>query len=168
MRGEAVLNETEQTSDAPDSQIATYEFESFTATWEHRKFAGQGPEKSSVGCNFYGSKGTFHMGWRDGWTFYPDDSKKQVIHQDAQLQAPDGHNLQLLWADFLQSIETGRRPVADIQIGHQATTLSLLGMLSMKLGRSVRWDSGNQSIIDDDDANALLKRDYRAPWTYPQ
>lgn len=168
VRGEAVLNDKEQTSDAPDHQIATYEFDSFTATWEHRKFAGQGPEQTSVGCYFFGTKGTFHIGWRDGWTFYPADSKKSVIHQDSKLQEPDGHNLQLLWADFLHSIETGNRPVADIEVGHQATTLSLLGMLSLKLGRSVRWDSDTEKIIGDDEANQMLRRKYRAPWTYPE
>jgi predicted dehydrogenase len=167
LRGEPVLNAEEQTSDAPDCQIATYEFENFTASWEHRKFAGAGPETSTVGCYFFGDKGTFHMGWRDGWTFYPDDPKKSTIHQDSQLQEPDGHNLQLLWADFLRAIESGGRPVADIEIGHQATTLSLLGMLSLKLGRSVEWDSAQERIVNDDEANALLVREYRAPWTYP-
>jgi predicted dehydrogenase len=167
VRGEAILNDQEQTSDAPDSQIATYEFDSFTAIWEHRRFAGQGPERTSVGCYFFGSKGTFHIGWRDGWTFYPDDAKKPVVHQDSQLQEPDGHNLTLLWADFVRSIESGSRPAAGIEVGHQATTLSLLGMLSMKLGRSVQWDGDTERIIGDDEANGLLKRKYREPWTYP-
>ncbi|QDS93513.1 Glucose--fructose oxidoreductase precursor [Roseimaritima multifibrata] len=167
IRGAAVLNEDEQTTDAPDSQIATYEFDNFTATWEHRQFGGAGPEKSTVGCHFYGNKGTFHMGWRDGWTFYPADSRKPVIHEESQLQEPDGHNLKLLWADFLKSIESGQKPVADIAIGHQATTLSLLGMLSLKLGRSIRWDGDREAILDDSAATKLLKREYRGPWVYP-
>ena len=36
--GPAVLNDKEQTTDAPDHQGATFEFEQFTAVWEHRKF----------------------------------------------------------------------------------------------------------------------------------
>ncbi len=168
VRGEPVLNEFEQTSDAPDCQISTFEFESFTATWEHRRFAGKGPEQSTVGCNFYGTKGTLHIGWRDGWTFYPDDDKKSPIHEESQLQEPDGHNLQLLWADFLSAIEGNKRPVADIEVGHQATTAALLGMLSLKVGRSIQWDGAREIIIDDAQANALLRREYRAPWTYPK
>lgn len=165
IKGEAVLTEKEQTTDAPDHQIATYEFDDFTAHWEHRRFAGKGPEQTSIGCYFFGTKGTFHMGWRDGWTFYPADEKKSIIHEDSQLQEPDGHNIKLLWADFLQAIETGSKPVAGIEIGHQATTLSLLGMLSLKLGRSIQWD-GN-TIPDDPDAARLLRRDYRGDWVYP-
>ena len=49
----------------------------------------------------------------------------------------------------------------------EPTTLSLLGMLSLKLGRSIRWDADMQKIIEDDEANRMLKREYRAPWTYP-
>ncbi len=165
--GAAVLNEQEQTTDAPESQIAVFEFESFTATWEHRKFAGTGPEKHSVGCYFYGTKGTFHMGWRDGWTFYPADSKQAIVHQDAQHQEPDGHSIKLLWSDFIDAIESGERPTCDIEIGHLATNMSLLGMLSYNLGRSIRWDGANEKIIGDEDANKLLRREYRGPWKYP-
>jgi len=69
--GPAIYNEKEQTPDAPDHQVATYEFENFTATWEHRRFAGNNAEKGeNVGSYFYGTQGTFHMGWRDGWTFF--------------------------------------------------------------------------------------------------
>ncbi len=168
IKGAPVLNEKQQTTDAPDHQIATYEFESFTAYWEHRRFGGNGTEKSSVGCNFHGSKGTFHMGWRDGWTFYPNDNKKPVIHEDAQHKEPDGHSIDLLWADFIQAIESRRRPTCDVQIGHDATNMSLLGMLSMKLGRGVSWDGENERIVGDDEANLLLRRPYRGPWQYPK
>lgn len=168
IKGKAVLNEREQTSDAPDHQIATYQFESFTATWEHRKFAGNGPEKSSVGCYFHGTKGTFHMGWRDGWTFYPADAKKPQVHQNAQHKEPDGHSIDLLWADFIESIESGRKPACDVQIGHDATNMSLLGMLSMKLGRSIQWDGAKEQVIGDAEANKLLRRPYRGEWKYPE
>jgi len=165
--GPAVLNEKEQTTDTPDSQIAVYEFESFTATWEHRKFAGNGPEKHSIGCYFYGTKGTFHMGWRDGWTFYPADSKQPTVHQDAQHDEPDGHSIKLLWSDFIAAIESGKKPTCDIEIGHLATNMSLLGMLSYKIGRSIQWDGVNEKIIGDEEANKLLRREYREPWKYP-
>jgi predicted dehydrogenase len=165
--GPPILNDTEQTTDTPDSQVAVYDFESFTATWEHRKFGASAADKHRIGCYFHGTKGTFHMGWRDGWTFYPSAKNGEIVHEDSQLQEPDGHNIQLLWADFLNAIETGNPPVSDIEIGHRATTLSLLGMLSLKLGRSVEWDGKTETIIGDTEASKLLSREYRAPWEYP-
>ena len=121
--------------------MATYEFENFTATWEHRRFAANNAEKGeNVGCYFYGTKGTLHQAWKDGWRFYPSDRGGKVVNQPPQLHEPDDQNIKELWADLLESIKTGRQPVCDIEIGHLATNVSLLGMLSYKLGRSVKWN----------------------------
>ena len=168
IKGAAVKTDKEQTTDAPDSQIAVYNFESFTATWEHRRFAGNNAEKHAIGCYFYGTKGTFHLGWRDGWTFYPANAKESTIHQDADLQQPDGHSIKLLWSDFINCIQSGKRPACDIEIGHLSTNLSLLGMASYKLGRSIKWDGEKESVLGDEEANKLLSREYRAPWEYPK
>jgi hypothetical protein len=46
--------------------------------------------------------------------------------------------------------------------------MSLLGMLSYKLGRSVQWDGEKEIIVGDPDANKLLRREYRKPWSYPE
>ncbi len=166
--GPAVNDGRAQTSDAPEAQAAAYEFDGFTVTWEHRTFAENGAEKHGVGAYFYGTKGTLQMGWRDGWTFYPAGKSGAVVHQNAELQEPDGHNIKLLWADFLDSIAKGRRPVADVEPAHRATTMSLLGMLSLKVGRSVRWDGDKEQVVGDDEANRLLSRAYREPWQYPK
>jgi predicted dehydrogenase len=168
IKGAAVLTAEEQTSDAPDHQVATFQFEQFDVSWEHRMFAGNNAEKGeSVGCYFYGEKGTFHMGWQNGWTFYPVNPGQPVVHEDPQLNKPDDQNIKQLWADFLDAIRTGRRPVCDIESVHRSTTVSLLGMLSYKLGRSVEWDGEKERIVGDADANKLLRREYRKPWTYP-
>ncbi|WP_234736595.1 Gfo/Idh/MocA family protein [Tellurirhabdus bombi] len=157
--------------DAPDHQVATFEFEDFTAVWEHRNFAGNTAEKThpdqAVGVYFYGTEGTFHMGWLDGWTFYPASKNKPVIHQDAKLDKPDDQNIAALWTDFLDAINTKRTPICDIEIGHRSTNVSLLGMLSYKLGRSVAWDGEKEQILNDPEANKLLRRDYRGEWKYP-
>ena len=169
VRGTPVTNDSEQTTDAPDTQVATYEFESFTAVWEHRRYAGNATEKSRVGCYFYGTEGIFHMGWRDGWTFYPVKKGGKTLHQDPDFDGEkDGHNITLLWRDFLDSIRGDKKsPVADGEVGHLSTNLSLLGMLSLKLGRSIEWDGEKERVVGDDEANAHLKRDFRAPWIYP-
>ncbi|MFD2935624.1 Gfo/Idh/MocA family protein [Spirosoma flavum] len=156
-------------TDAPDHQVATYEFENFTVVWEQRAFAGNTAEKTmpnqAVGVYFYGTEGTFHMGWLDGWTFYPSDPKKPTIHQDPQLNKPDDQNIAQLWTNFLDSIKTKKLPICDIEIGQRSTNMALLGMLSMKLGRSVAWDG--EQIPNDPEANKLLSRAYRGEWQYP-
>jgi hypothetical protein len=46
--------------------------------------------------------------------------------------------------------------------------MSLLAMLSLKLGRSVEWNGEREAVVGDDAANKLLRREYRAPWKYPE
>ena len=167
--GLAIYTEEHQTTDAPDHQTAVYEFEDFTMTWEHHKFAGNNTDKGeNVGCYFYGTEGVFHQGWREGWTFYPHNKKAPLIHQAPELHLPDSQNIRELWSDFLASIEDKKRlPVCDIEIGHRATTASLLGMLSLKLGSSLEWDGERERVVGDPGANAHLRRDYRGDWEYP-
>lgn len=155
-------------TDAPDTQVAVFEFESFAATWEHRLYAANRAEETNIGCYFYGTEGTFHMGWLDGWTFYPANKSQTIIHEAAQLNQPDQQNIRELWADFMASIEAKRRPVCDIEKGYHATNMCLLGMISMKLGRSVTWDAASEHIVGDAEANMHLRRPYRAPWVYPE
>ncbi|HET6252284.1 MAG TPA: Gfo/Idh/MocA family oxidoreductase [Tepidisphaeraceae bacterium] len=166
IRGTPINDGKRLTSDAPDHQAVIYDFEKFTCTWEHRQFAGNATEKHSIGVYFYGTKGILHVGWQDGWTFYPTSGNK-TIHENAQIQQPDGHNIKLLWADFLGAIDENRRPVADIEPAHRASTMAMLGMLSWKVGRSLKWDGDKEQVVGDAEANGMLSRVYRRPWVYP-
>lgn len=167
--GPVVNTPQEQTTDAPDHQLATFSFEKFDVQWEHRRFAGNNTDKGeNVGCYFYGTKGIFHMGWQKGWTFYPTDAKQSVVTEEPRLNAPDSQNIKELWADFLHAIRTGTKPVSDIGEVHLSTNMALLGMLSLKLGRSIEWDGAKERIVGDDAANKLLRRDYRKGYEYPK
>ena len=154
--------------DAPDYQVATFEFESFTAMWEHRRLAGSANENHNIGVYFYGTKGIFHMGWLDGWTFYPNQKGDSDIHQDPVLHKPDDQNIRELWADFIDAIDKKRLPVANIENSYYATNMSLLAMISYKHDKSIAWDRDKQVIIEDPQANKLMQRTYRQPWEYPE
>jgi predicted dehydrogenase len=155
--------------DMPDNQTVVYDFEGFTCTWEH-SLLNHRPQQpgENVGVYFYGTEGTFHMGWQQGWVFYPADSKKEILRQPAQLDEPDYQNIRLVWQDFLRAIESGKAPFADIETGRQATNMALLGMLSARLGRSIEWDAANDAVVNDEAANGLLRRAYRVGWQYPE
>ncbi len=154
-------------ADAPDTQVVQFGFDSFTAVWEHRRYGGTNSENHQYGIYFYGTQGTLHLGWLDGSTFYPGARGREPVHREPELHLPDHQNIPELWADFLHCIRTGERPVCDIEHGHRATTMSLLGMLAMKLGRTLEWDGQNERVVGDEEANQLLRREYRAPWKYP-
>lgn len=167
--GPVVNTDREQTTDAPDHQLATYTFEKFSVQWEHRRFAANNADKGeNVGCYFYGTKGIFHMGWQKGWTFYPTNAKDPVVSEEPKLNSPDSQNIKELWADFLGAIRTGAKPVSDIGDVHLSTNMALLGMIALKLGRSLDWDGEKERFVNDAAADKLLRREYRKGWEFPK
>jgi hypothetical protein len=108
------------------------------------------------------------MGWRDGWSFFPSDPKKQTIHVEPQLNAPDGQNIRELWKDFLDSIAAKRHPACDIEKGQLATAMSMLAIASLRHGTSLDWDGAKEKITNQPAANKLLARAYRKGYDYPK
>ena len=99
--------------DAPDTQTACFEFESFTLEFEHRTYLGNPSEPVNAGVWFHGTKGTVHAG----------------VHPSSRQ-----------FSGFLDNIHARRRNVEDLAACHRATSLGLLANVSLKLGRGIDWD----------------------------
>jgi hypothetical protein len=70
--------------------------------------------------------------------------------------------------DFMSCVASRGRPISDIEEGYISSASCILANVSMKLGRSLRWDNRAGQVAGDAEANALLRRPYRAPWTHPE
>ena len=66
--------------------------------------------------------------------------------------------------NFLDCIKSRRRPIADVEGGHQVTTASHPANISLRAGRELKWDPEREEIQGDPEANAMLVRPYRKPW----
>jgi len=44
----------------------------------------------------------------------------------------------------------------------------VLANISLQLKRSLTWDEAKGRVADDEQANRLLQRPYRAPWAHPE
>jgi hypothetical protein len=55
----------------------------------------------------------------------------------------------------------GKRHLAS---SHETAVPCHLANISMKLGRTLRWDEAKQDIVGDAEASAFLTREYRSPW----
>jgi predicted dehydrogenase len=158
-----------------DTQTVTYDYGDFTAIWEHRMYGRFDNPKSGWGINFYGENGTLEL-TIDAWDFYPRGQGKPV-HVDAVTEGgmdpkyehpnrkPAG---KAQMKNFLDCVASRGRPVADIEEGHISTALCELGTISQNLGRSLTWDEDKEQVVGDEEANKLLRREYRKPWVYPE
>jgi len=69
--------------------------------------------------------------------------------------------------NLLTCIESRDKPVSDIEQGYMSASACILANMSQKLGRSLTWDHVKGEVVGDDEANRLLARPYRAPYTHP-
>jgi predicted dehydrogenase len=68
-------------------------------------------------------------------------------------------------ANFLECVRTRRPTVAPIEVAHRSTTIGLLTNIAILRGRRLRWDVQRELFLNDDEANRMLARAMRAPWT---
>jgi predicted dehydrogenase len=94
-----------------------------------------------------------HKEWEESRTL-PDDLRK--------IQLPftkGGH-----YRNFLDCVRSRQPAVASAEVAHHSAIPGHLGLISMLVGRPVRWDPAKEVILNDDAASQLLSRPYREPW----
>jgi predicted dehydrogenase len=67
--------------------------------------------------------------------------------------------------NFLECIRTRSETVAPVEIGHRSNTICVLGYIAMLLGRKLKWDPKNERFTNDKEANRMLSRPMRSPWS---
>ena len=66
---------------------------------------------------------------------------------------------------FLDCVRHRRETVAPAEVAHRSATLCHLSDIAMRLGRKLRWDPEKETFTGDDEANRMLSRARRVPWT---
>ncbi|MHC4062046.1 MAG: Gfo/Idh/MocA family protein [Planctomycetota bacterium] len=105
----------------------------------------------------------------EGWVYV----KRKLIdaHPKSLLTSIIGPNELHLYkssnhrANFLDCIKTRAETVAPVEIGHRSNTACVLGYLAMLLGRKLKWDPQKERFTNDDQANRMLSRPMRTPWS---
>lgn len=66
---------------------------------------------------------------------------------------------------FSESVRTRQKFALNEENGHRSCTLVNLGIIALRLGRNLKFDSENERFIDDDAANILINQPMRGPWS---
>jgi len=165
-------------ADVPDTQSAIFDFGNTTMTWQLRTWGDPPESEYPWGCAIYGDKGTLKFDlWKAEYTprnrkkkaeridcwqeqdLYPEERSEKWLEPQATPATRVHH------ADFLRCVRDRKQTVAPLEEGHISSTCCILANNAMDLGRTIEWDG--EQCVGDDEANAMLKRAYRAPWTHP-
>jgi predicted dehydrogenase len=174
--------------ETPDTQDAIFDCGKFTAAFVMRE-AARG-EPSGFGLRFHGTKGTLAID-RRGFKVWadPDIPPANIIPGIKEGHPADGPRAVAVTADpksrtesledktgdsatqyrehatnFLDCIRMRKIPISDLVSAQRTAVACHLANLSLRLGRSLRWDNTQQTVLDDPNAVKMLLRPYRAPW----
>jgi predicted dehydrogenase len=176
--------------DTPDTHEVTWEYPGFVLHYtalHHNSYGHNGSPGNkpfgSYGIQFHGTRATLFVD-RAGYEVTPqmkghsepegissraayDDLTGLSLYYD--LDGPAGRGTTSVQhlphvQNFLHCVKTREVPVADIEIGHRATTACHLGNIAWRTQQKLRWDGQAERFIGNEDANRWLTRPYRAPW----
>jgi predicted dehydrogenase len=168
--------------ESPDTQVAVFDFDDMLLTFELTLYtpymikSDQALRDSDMfpywpqnaeRIEIFGSKGLMVVGRHGcGWQVFgrPKDRKPVVVQQGNGPFPDDEH-----FANFIDCLRSRQRPNADIEEGHRSTFMCQLANISYRLGgRKLIVNAATESLVGDDEANKLLKREYRSPWVVPE
>ena len=151
----------------PDTMNITYDYGDKLIQYEQRLWNPYGLEACDNGVAVYGDKGVAQFGHFQGkqWGFRVYDDKNNLVHEDQH----EGGNIDEPHArNFLDCVKSRATPKVEIEEGPLSTALAHLGNVVARTGRTIRFDPKSETIPEDREANALLRRAYRAHWSTPK
>ena len=165
-------------SEAPDVQVVAFDFEDFVMTFELTNYPPYMRKteasirrtdllpywtQNATRIELYGSKCMMTVG-RHGGGWQVTRSGGKVVEQ-MYGRFPDAEHQQ----DFIECVKSRKRSNADIEIAHAGCTLANMGNIAHRVGNRKLWfDAQNDQFIDNDAANALIKRAYREKYEVPE
>ena len=88
-------------------------------------------------------------------------------NQDAGPAKKEGGNNWQNFIDVVRSRDKSKQN-APIEEGHYSCALLHLANISYRVGRTLNFDPIKEEIIGDKEAQAMMKRNYRAPFVIPE
>ena len=172
MGGHFMFNDDQET---PNTLLSTFEYPHKNPAkkkmlvfevrhWYANDEAGMGAEGgNAVGNIFLGSDGIMVIPSYSSYKVYYFDKKRKRIPGESRSAGGDH------FANFIDAVRKRDHQVlnADIEEGHVSSALCHLANVSYRMGSTIHFDADAEKCRNDNEANRLLTRNYRAPFVVP-
>jgi len=154
----------------PDTQYCVFEWpgdgkvgSKRQLIFEQRDWSPYTQEGYENGAAFYGTKGVLIIGHTVGFSAYKARSKEPFETGIGQADLPAHHE------NFLDCVRNGGQTAADAEVGHQSAALVHLANIACRMQRTLHIDPAAEQITGDEEANKLVRREYReGHWAVPK
>jgi len=146
----------------PDVLQVCFEFEECPVTWNHRIFpTAEFTPETNIGMSFFGEKESVFLNDR---RYVVAPVEKGAERRTVE---PKGNAQVAHVKDWLDAVRTRGKVSCPPEDAFLSTATVQLAMIALETGGRVEWDAGTGGVAGNPEAAALLKRDYRGPWTHP-
>ena len=163
MGGKFLFDDDKETPEVLSSSYV-YPDEGKMIEFEVRPWDTNLEDGAGVGNIFYGSEGYLVIkGYSKYEIFLGEKRERGPARQDP---SPDT----LHYANWIKAVRSRKTSDQDgpVETGHIASALAHLGNISYRLGRVLEFDAVSERFVSDEQANAMLTRQYRAPYVVPE
>ena len=156
--------------DAPDVQEILWQYPDLTMTWMGMlansygfDLHGEPVPRRRLGIYFHGVNGTMFADYGMFKIVPEGDRMAGKEPPEPSIPPSPGHE-----REWLDSIKSRQQPSCSVFYHTKIDVPLVLANLSLKLGRSIRFDPQERKIVGDDEAARLAVPEYRAPWKFPK
>jgi len=157
--------------DAYDHHEVLWRYPKLTLTWMMSltnsygfDLQGDPPPRTRLGVYFHGANGTLYADYLGAFKIVPEGDALQGKQAPPKSIPPSpGHE-----REWLNCIQSRQQPSCSVFHHVKVDVPIILSVLSLKLGRSIRFDPQTESIVGDAEAARLAVPEYRAPWKFPK
>jgi len=147
----------------PDNMMVSYHYdEGKVLTYEDRGWSPYGNYGFDSGNAFYGTEGYMVFSRRGYFQVYL--GKKDELGPGVR-GGPTGHPDHM--NNFLDCVRSREQPIAHAEVAHLSCGLTHLGEIAYRVGRVLQFDPAAEKFIGDAEADKMLTKEYRKPWTVP-
>lgn len=149
----------------PDTLTANMAFGKAPVVWQHRLWGPGETNKDFNNCIlFHGSKSTLYAS--DSKLIIFEGGKERKIEE---LLIPSNDMQEKHVENFLNAVRAKDKSQISCttEDAFQSTATVQLAMISHYTQSLVKWDQANNQIVNNPQASALMKRDYRGKYKHP-
>jgi hypothetical protein len=115
---------------------------------------------SRRGVMFVGSKGVIQCDGAGGAPrIFPEALRNAVGKAPVTIKRSNGHH-----RDWIDACKGGEAASSNFDYGSRLTEITLLGVLSLRLRRTIEWDAANLKVVGVPEADPLIRGTYRKGW----
>lgn len=160
--------------ETPNTQSATFDYGDAEITFEVRGILtgseggiSNSTATNSIGDLFFGGDGWMAVG-PSSFQVYKGEKGEKIVDEKSEGNQEASHNVPH-FHNFLTAVRSrnSKDLNADVEIGVLAADLAHLANISYRLGKKLNFDPKALRFPDDPQANAMLTRQYRAPYVVP-